>query len=112
MPGNVTFDHNQSNVKPQFYGVLDRVASTLAEYNQTVINVAGFTDSTGSDTYNQGLSERRASSVAGYLSNKGVSSQRMVIVGHGENMPIASNDTEAGRAQNRRVELTLIPVQQ
>ena len=112
MPGGVTFDFDQSNVKPQFYGTLDRVAATLNEYNQTVINVAGYTDSKGSDAYNQGLSERRANSVAGYLSSKGVNTQRMVIVGRGESAPIASNDTEAGRAQNRRVEITLVPVTQ
>lgn len=112
MPGNVTFDHDQSNVKSQFYGTLDQVASTLNEYNQTVIQVAGFTDSTGSDAYNQGLSERRANAVASYLTSKGVGSNRMVIKGMGESYPIASNDSDAGRAQNRRVEITIVPIAQ
>ncbi|MEF2156036.1 OmpA family protein [Luteimonas sp. FXH3W] len=112
MPGNVTFDHDQSNVKPQFYGTLGEVASTLNEYNQTVIQVAGFTDSTGTDSYNQALSERRANAVASYLTSKGVASNRMVIKGLGESYPIASNDSEAGRAQNRRVEITIVPVTQ
>ena len=112
MPGNVTFDHDQSNVKAQFYGTLGEVASTLNEYNQTVIQVAGFTDSTGTDSYNQALSERRANAVASYLTSKGVASNRMVIKGLGESYPIASNDSEAGRAQNRRVEITIVPVTQ
>lgn len=111
MPGNVTFDYDRSDVKPQFYTTLDKVAATLNEYNQTVIQVAGFTDSDGSDSYNQGLSERRANSVAGYLNSKGVSGQRMVVKGLGEQYPIASNATADGKAQNRRVEITLIPVQ-
>lgn len=112
MPGNVTFDHDQSNVKAQFYGTLGEVASTLNEYNQTVIQVAGFTDSTGTDSYNQALSERRANAVASYLTSKGVALNRMVIKGLGESYPIASNDSEAGRAQNRRVEITIVPVTQ
>lgn len=110
MPGNVTFDFDRSDLKPQFYSVLDQVAGTLNEYNQTVIQVAGFTDSDGSDSYNQALSERRANTVAGYLSSKGVNGQRMVVKGMGEQYPIASNATAEGKAANRRVEITLIPV--
>jgi len=91
--------------------VLDNVASTLNQYNQTVIEVAGHTDSVGTDAYNQQLSERRANAVAGYLSSRGVGQQRMIVVGAGETHPIATNDTEAGRAQNRRVEITIVPVQ-
>jgi outer membrane protein OmpA-like peptidoglycan-associated protein len=110
MPGNITFAFDSSNLQPQFYPVLDNVASTLNEYNQTVIEVAGHTDSVGSDSYNQQLSVQRANSVAAYLSSKGIMQQRMITVGAGEAHPIASNDTEAGRAQNRRVEITIVPV--
>jgi outer membrane protein OmpA-like peptidoglycan-associated protein len=110
MPGNITFAFDSSNLQPQFYPVLDNVASTLNEYNQTVIEVAGHTDSVGSDSYNQQLSVQRANSVAAYLSSKGIMQQRMITVGAGETHPVASNDTEAGRAQNRRVEITIGPV--
>jgi outer membrane protein OmpA-like peptidoglycan-associated protein len=91
--------------------VLDNVAQTLTEYNQTVIEVAGHTDSVGTDAYNQQLSVQRANSVAGYLSSRGVTMQRMIVTGAGESRPIASNDTEAGRAANRRVEITIVPMQ-
>lgn len=111
MPGNITFAFDSANLQPQFQPVLNNVAQTLNEYNQTVIEVAGHTDSTGSDAYNQKLSVDRANSVAGYLSSRGVSMQRMIVTGAGETRPIASNDTEAGRAQNRRVEITIVPVQ-
>jgi len=110
MPGNITFAFDSSNLQPQFNSVLDNVASTLTQYNQTVIEVAGHTDSVGTDAYNQQLSERRANSVASYLSSRGVAQQRMIVVGAGETHPIASNDTDAGRAQNRRVEITIVPV--
>jgi outer membrane protein OmpA-like peptidoglycan-associated protein len=92
MPGNITFAFDSSNLQPQFYPVLDNVANTLNQYNQT-------------------LSQQRANSVAGYLSSRGVMQQRMIVVGAGETRPVASNDTEAGRAQNRRVEITIVPVQ-
>ena len=112
MPSNVTFDFDSSSLKPQFTPVLDNVAGTLAQYNQTVVEVAGHTDSVGTDQYNQALSQRRANSVAAYLGGHGVMQQRMITLGAGESRPIASNDTESGRAQNRRVEITLVPVQQ
>ncbi|HWJ05477.1 MAG TPA: OmpA family protein [Steroidobacteraceae bacterium] len=112
MPGGVTFAFNSADLNSQFYPVLDRVASTLGEYNKTVIEVAGHTDSVGSDTYNQQLSERRANSVAAYLSSRGVDRSRVVTIGAGEGHPVASNDTDAGRAQNRRVEITIVPVTQ
>ncbi len=111
MPGNVTFAFDSSNLQTQFYPVLDNVANTLTQYDQTVIEVAGHTDSVGSESYNRTLSEQRANSVAAYLRGHGVNQQRMIIVGAGESRPIASNDTEAGRAQNRRVEITIVPVQ-
>ena len=110
MPGNITFAFDSSNLQPQFYPVLDSVANTLTQYNQTVIEVAGHTDNVGTDAYNQQLSVQRANAVAGYLGSKGILQQRMMVVGAGETRPIASNDTEAGRAQNRRVEITIVPV--
>jgi outer membrane protein OmpA-like peptidoglycan-associated protein len=110
MPGNITFAFDSSSLQPQFYPVLDNVANTLTQYNQTVIEVAGHTDSVGTDAYNQTLSQQRANSVSTYLTGKGVMQQRMIVVGAGETHPIASNDTDAGRAQNRRVEITIVPV--
>lgn len=112
MPGNVTFAFDSSDLNSQFYPVLDKVAGTLQEYDKTVIEVAGHTDSVGSDTYNQGLSQRRADSVSAYLGSHGVTRTRIVTVGAGEGHPVASNDTEEGRAQNRRVEITIVPVTQ
>jgi outer membrane protein OmpA-like peptidoglycan-associated protein len=111
MPSNVTFDFDSSSLKPQFSPVLNDVARTLSQYNQTVVEVAGHTDSVGTDQYNQALSERRANSVAAYLGSHGVLQQRMITVGAGETRPIASNDTEAGRSENRRVEITLVPIE-
>ena len=110
MPDNITFGFDSSALQPQFYPVLDNVAATLNEYNQTIVEVAGHTDSQGTDAYNQGLSERRAATVAGYLNGKGVMRDRMITIGAGESRPIASNDSEAGRAANRRVEITLVPL--
>jgi outer membrane protein OmpA-like peptidoglycan-associated protein len=110
VPGGLTFAFDSSNLNPQFYPALNKMAATLAQYDKTVIEVAGHTDSVGSDAYNQQLSERRANSVASYLSSNGVSRTRMVTVGAGEGHPVASNDTEDGRAQNRRVEITIVPV--
>ncbi len=110
MPGNVTFAFDRADIQPQFQPVLDNVAGTLQQYNQTVVEVAGHTDSVGSDQYNQQLSQRRAEAVASYLNSRGVMRDRMITVGAGETRPIATNDTEEGRAQNRRVEITLVPV--
>jgi outer membrane protein OmpA-like peptidoglycan-associated protein len=110
MPGNLTFGFDSADVNASFYPVLNKVADTLKEFDKTVVEVAGHTDSTGSEDYNQKLSERRADNVAAYLSGQGVPSARMVTVGAGELHPVASNDTEEGRAQNRRVEITIVPV--
>ncbi|PJK01258.1 cell envelope biogenesis protein OmpA [Lysobacteraceae bacterium NML91-0213] len=112
MPGNVTFGFDQANIQPQFYPVLNNVAQTLRQYDQTVIEVAGHTDNIGAAAYNQQLSERRAQAVAQYLAAQGVNPQRIITVGAGMTRPIADNSTEAGRAQNRRVEITLVPIQQ
>ena len=109
MPSDVTFAFDRSDVQPQFFPVLDEVAQTLNQYPQTLIDVVGHADSVGSDTYNQALSERRASSVASYMVSRNVLPARLFVAGQGERQPIASNDTEAGRAQNRRVEIILRP---
>jgi outer membrane protein OmpA-like peptidoglycan-associated protein len=112
MPSQVTFDVDSSAVKPEFRNTLNDVASTLVQYESTYIDVYGHTDSTGSDAYNQSLSERRAQSVASYLSSRGVQSARLATRGFGESQPVASNTTEDGRAQNRRVEIRIVPVTQ
>ncbi|UZK68117.1 OmpA family protein [Sphingomonas sp. S1-29] len=110
MPSGITFAYDSATVQPQYRGTLDRVADVLARYEQTYVDVYGHTDSTGSDSYNQGLSERRAVSVADYLAQRGVASARMATRGYGESQPIASNETEEGRAENRRVEVKLVPI--
>ncbi|MCL6699046.1 OmpA family protein [Sphingomonas sp. NSE70-1] len=112
MPSGITFQVDQSNIQPQFQSTLDQVAQTLASYNQTYIDVLGHTDSTGSDAYNQALSERRAQSVADYLAGRGVARARIGTRGYGETQLIATNDTDAGRAENRRVEIKVVPVTQ
>lgn len=112
IPSGINFAYNSDAVQPQFRGTLDKVASVLSDYNQTYIDVYGHTDSTGSDSYNQGLSERRARSVADYLASRGVQPARMATRGFGETQPIASNETEQGRAANRRVEIKIVPVSQ
>jgi outer membrane protein OmpA-like peptidoglycan-associated protein len=110
MPGNITFATNSADLNAGFFQVLNSVALVVNEFNQTVIEVAGHTDNTGSDEYNQQLSERRASAVAAYLGTRSVRSDRIITVGMGEARPVATNDTEAGRQLNRRVELTLVPL--
>ncbi|MEZ5453295.1 MAG: OmpA family protein [Thiothrix sp.] len=112
MPDAITFDFGQSTLKPQFYGVLGNLANTLNQFPDTRIQVAGHTDNIGSDASNLKLSQDRANSVRAYLASVGVAQQRMQAVGYGESRPIADNSTDTGRAQNRRVEITLIPVQQ
>jgi outer membrane protein OmpA-like peptidoglycan-associated protein len=110
MPGNVTFATDSSDLSPEFFGVLTSVSKVLKEYNRTVIEVAGHTDSTGSDAYNQSLSERRADSVAKYLTSQGINRQRLITIGLGESMPVADNSQSSGRQANRRVEITMVPV--
>ena len=111
LPDGVTFDFAKYDLKPQFYPALNTIASTLKEYNQTIVEVSGHTDSVGSDAANQTLSERRANSVANYLIGQGVQPARFEVVGMGERYPVASNDTDSGRALNRRVEIRLLPLQ-
>jgi len=110
MPGNITFQTNSAEINSSFYDVLSSVVLVLNEYNKTLIDVAGHTDSTGTDAINQPLSERRAASVGNYLISQGIDSRRVLTTGYGKNRPIASNDTPEGRAQNRRVELMLAPL--
>ena len=110
MPGNVTFAVDSADISASFYPVLDSVALVLQEYNKTLVEVAGHTDSTGAESYNQALSQRRASSVSAYLSSRQVRADRLISVGAGETRPIATNDTAAGRQQNRRVEITIVPI--
>ena len=110
MPSSITFGLNSADLNAQFYNALDGVSMVLKEYDKTVVEVAGHTDSSGSDQYNLALSERRAQAVSSYLSSHGVKSQRLMPIGAGETHPVASNDTEQGRASNRRVELTIVPV--
>jgi outer membrane protein OmpA-like peptidoglycan-associated protein len=112
MPSGITFAYNRFDIQPQFQATLDQVAATLNEYPSTAIDIYGHTDSTGSDAYNQTLSENRAASVARYLTQRGVNSVRIATRGFGESQPIADNSTEAGRAANRRVEIRIVPVQQ
>lgn len=110
MPSNITFTTNGRNLKSKFYSVLDSVSLVVKEYNKTTIVVSGHTDSTGSNTYNQKLSEDRARSVADFLADKKVNPARIELVGLGEKNPIATNKTEKGRSLNRRVEITLFPI--
>ena len=111
MPGNITFDSNESIVKSSFKPVLDSIAKVLNEYDKTYVNVAGYTDNTGSASLNKKLSNERADAVANYLIMKGVASTRINSAGYGSSNPIASNSTAAGREQNRRVEIKLISMQ-
>src|SRR5690606_19511178 len=110
MPGNVTFNTNEYEIRSQFNSVLDAVAQVLYKYADTRLVVSGHTDSTGSADYNYGLSERRARSVSNYLAARGVDQNRLLVQGMGPDRPIASNASESGRAQNRRVELQIVAV--
>lgn len=110
MPAGITFGFDSYALRSDAYGVLNRVADTLQEYNQTIVEVAGHTDSVGTAAYNQRLSEQRADAVGNYLVSRGVNRGRLMITGAGATRPVASNATEAGRAENRRVEITLVPI--
>jgi len=110
MPSDVTFAVDRAEIAPDFFPVLASMAETIAKYADTNVQVTGHADSTGTDEHNQALSERRAASVGGYLAGEGVERSRLVMAGRGENSPIASNETETGRAENRRVEVILEPL--
>ncbi len=106
----VSFDVNQASIKSNFRDSLNKVANVISEYDKTAIHVIGHTDSTGSNSYNQQLSEKRAGSVARYLSQNGVQRDRMRMAGRGEERPVADNSSSSGRSQNRRVEIYLKPI--
>ena len=110
MPSDITFDVDRDAIKPSFRQVLNSVAIVLNRYQRTVVDVYGHTDSTGSDAHNNDLSQRRALSVANYLSQQGVDSRRFAVTGFGPTRPIATNGTAEGRALNRRVEIQLSPL--
>jgi len=109
LKGDVLFDFNSAAVKPGLYSEINKIADAMNQYPDTVARVEGHTDSVGSETYNMDLSIRRATAVRDVLVQRGVASTRLEIVGFGETMPVASNETEAGRLQNRRVEIKIAP---
>lgn len=109
LPSSITFATDSAQIRPGSYGALDQLAGTLQRYPQSYVDVVGHTDSTGSDTYNQQLSEQRAQSVANYLRSRGVTPARIAAYGLGETQPIATNATSEGRQANRRVEVRIIP---
>ena len=110
MPGNITFATDSADIASSFYTPLNNLAGSFRQYNQNSIEIVGHTDSTGNHAYNVGLSQRRAQSVANYLMAQGVDSSRLSTRGMGPDQPVASNATADGRAQNRRVEVTLRPL--
>ncbi len=112
MPGNITFDTGSSAIQGGFTSVLDSVVLVTQEFDKTLMQINGYTDSTGSFQTNQKLSEERAGSVARYFMNQGVPASRIRSTGYGPRDPIADNSTASGRAQNRRVEIELLPMAQ
>lgn len=110
MPSNITFASDSDRLSPDFLDIMHSVALVLIEYDKTIIEVMGHTDSTGSDAYNLALSRRRASAVGNHLINESVSPLRVLTEGFGEQYPVSTNDTEEGRLLNRRVELRLSPL--
>jgi len=110
MPSNITFASGAGSIRPEFYRVLNSVSLVLREYDRTIVNVYGHTDSDGSADFNQQLSERRGVNVARYLVSQGTDTRRFHVVGYGEERPIASNDTQDGKSQNRRVEIEISPI--
>ena len=112
MPSNITFQTDSATVNPAFNNTLVSVGLVLKKFNKTVVDVTGHTDNTGSEAHNQDLSQRRAVAVATIIANQGVDQRRFYIEGKGESDPIASNANEAGRSQNRRVEIQISPISQ
>jgi len=110
MPSNITFQTDSADLKPEFFDVMSSVALVLVEYDKTLVNIAGHTDSTGSEQYNMQLSQRRADSVARFLTSQGVDGVRLQTYAFGETQPVASNDSASGRQLNRRVEISLVPL--
>ena len=112
LPDGVTFAVDSVTITPAFQATLNEIAKSMQTYPDSLIDVYGHTDSSGSDAYNQSLSERRAQSVANYLTMRGVSASRIRSQGFGESYPVASNDTPEGRQKNRRVEIKITPISQ
>jgi len=110
MPGNVTFSSNRADIKPDFHEVLNTVSLVLNEYNRSLVDIDGHTDSDGPDEYNLELSTDRARAVADYLTSQQVNPQRLKVRGLGERHPIANNRTARGKSQNRRVEIKIVPL--
>lgn len=110
MPGNVTFATNSAAINGDFFAVLDSVTIVVDEFDKTLVEVMGHTDSTGSNAHNQALSERRAGAVTQYFQSRDIQPIRLAAYGHGEDYPVASNDDPSGRSQNRRVEIALVPL--
>jgi outer membrane protein OmpA-like peptidoglycan-associated protein len=110
MTSATAFDVNSSQIKPGFNSTMNKIAEVLNKYGKTELLIVGHTDSTGSQQYNQTLSEQRAQSVYQYLQGRGVIHQRLSAYGKGELEPVASNDTEGGRQMNRRVEILVVPL--
>lgn len=111
LPSNISFQTGNYSLRAEFYQPLNAISKTLKKYNKTLLNVEGHTDSVGSAISNQTLSERRALSVAQYVTGRGVDTLRLRVVGYGESRPIASNSSASGRASNRRVEIAIVPLQ-
>ncbi|MEI5640253.1 MULTISPECIES: OmpA family protein [unclassified Pseudoalteromonas] len=109
LPSNITFATEQASISPNFYSTLQGIAKVMKQYDKTYLNIIGHTDSTGTASFNQTLSEQRAESVKRYLLSQQVLAARIYAEGMGETQPIASNGTEQGRAQNRRVEIKIVP---
>lgn len=112
MPSGITFAQSSATIQPAFYQALNSVASTLVEYPSTAVDIRGHASSEGARDFNQRLSQQRADAVRNYLANQGVQPVRMTAIGMGIDYPVADNSTEAGRIQNRRVEIILTPVSQ
>ena len=110
MPGNITFATNSADIAGNFYAPLNNLANSFRQYDQNSIEIVGHTDNVGAHAYNLNLSQRRAQSVASYLMAQGVNGMRITTRGMGPDQPVASNATESGRAQNRRVEINLRPL--
>jgi|GEM_PF-573024 len=110
LPGNTVFAPNSEQIEPRFVPILENIAQILKEYEKTTVNVKGYTDATGSFEHNQHLSERRAQSVGGFFTQHQVAAPRVRTAGYGPRWPVAGNDSDAGRARNRRVEIDLSPL--
>lgn len=110
LPAEATFSINSSNISPTFYNPLNSIALVFSKYPETKIEIFGFTDNTGKESYNLQLSQKRANAVKDYLLAQGISPSRLYAIGKGESNPIASNATPSGRAQNRRVEIRILPL--